>query len=61
LFLVGRRADARELLDRYAAQAGPLGLYSEERDPVSGRALGNYPQAYSHLALINACCRLASG
>ncbi|MBX3375821.1 MAG: trehalose-phosphatase [Phycisphaeraceae bacterium] len=60
LFLVGRRADAQELLDRYAAQAGPLGLYSEERDPVSGRALGNYPQAYSHLALINACCRLAT-
>ena len=29
-------------------------------DPVSGRALGNYPQAYSHLALINACCRLAA-
>ncbi len=59
LWLVGRKADARALLDRYAAQAGPLGLYSEERDPVSGRALGNYPQAYSHLALINACCRLA--
>lgn len=61
LHLLGRREEARELLDRYADQAGPLGLYSEERDPGSGRALGNYPQAYSHVALINACCRLSGG
>lgn len=58
LYLIGRKDDARRLLDEYAGQAGPMGLYAEERDPVSGRALGNYPQAYSHLALINACCRL---
>jgi trehalose 6-phosphate phosphatase len=59
LHLVGRRDEAHALLDAYAAQCGPLGLYAEERDPISGRALGNYPQAYSHLALINACCRLS--
>jgi GH15 family glucan-1,4-alpha-glucosidase len=60
LHLAGRAADATALLDAYAKQAGPLGLYAEERDPITARALGNYPQAYSHLALINACCRLAA-
>jgi len=60
LHLVGRKADALALLDVYAKQTGSLGLYAEERDPISGRGLGNYPQAYSHLALINACCRLAA-
>lgn len=59
LALVGRRDEASTLLDAYATQCGPLGLFAEERDPISGRALGNYPQAYSHLALINACCRLS--
>ena len=44
----------------YARQAGPLGLYPEQRCTISGRPLGNYPQAYSHLALINACCRLGT-
>ncbi len=60
LHLVGRKADALALLDSYAKQTGSLGLYAEERDPITGRGLGNYPQAYSHLALINACCRLAA-
>jgi trehalose 6-phosphate phosphatase len=59
LHMIGRKEESAALLDVYASQAGPLGLYPEERDPVSGRPLGNYPQAYSHLALINACCRLS--
>ncbi|MDX2131760.1 MAG: trehalose-phosphatase [Planctomycetota bacterium] len=59
LHAIGERERARSLLDAYAAQAGPLGLYSEERDVRFGVALGNYPQAYSHLALINAACRLS--
>lgn len=59
LHLIGEPDRARALLDAYVSHAGPLGLYSEERDPYSGEPLGNYPQAYSHLALINACTRLA--
>lgn len=60
LALVGRADEARELLDAYAALAGPTGLMSEEYDPDTGLSLGNYPQAYSHLGLINAAVRLAS-
>jgi GH15 family glucan-1,4-alpha-glucosidase len=57
--LLGRTADAAALLDEVCALAGPLGLLSEQHDPRSGSALGNHPQAYSHLAVINAAVRLA--
>ncbi|MFM9994474.1 MAG: trehalose-phosphatase [Phycisphaerales bacterium] len=59
LALVGRRAEAEELLAAYAALAGPTGLMAEQFDPLTGLALGNFPQAYSHLAMINAAVRLA--
>ena len=39
--------------------AGPLGLMPEQWEPVYGISLGNFPQAYSHLALINAAVRLS--
>ncbi len=42
------------LCERLLGFASPLGLYAEEIDPVSGRHLGNFPQAFTHLALINA-------
>lgn len=58
--MIGRRADAEKLFDEYCNLAGPTGLISEEYDPVQRRALGNHPQAYSHLGLINAAVRLAS-
>jgi GH15 family glucan-1,4-alpha-glucosidase len=51
---IGERERARALCDRLLAAASPLGLYAEELDAASGRHLGNYPQAFTHLALINA-------
>lgn len=57
---IGRRDAARELFDAYLAQLGPTGLLAEQYDPLARRALGNYPQAYSHLGLINAACCLDS-
>jgi trehalose-phosphatase len=58
--LTGRRLEAEELFDRFAATAGPTGLLPEEYDPVSERSLGNHPQAYSHLGLLR-CAQLLSG
>lgn len=52
--LIGRKQDAIRLFDQMAALAGPTGLLSEEHCPRTGLALGNHPQAYSHLGLINA-------
>jgi len=50
--LVGRRDDADELLESQLALAGPTGLFPEEWCPKLGRALGNHPQAYSHIGII---------
>lgn len=57
--LLDRLDDARELFDQLVARIGPTGLLSEQYDPVSGRALGNVPQAFSHLALIDCAAALA--
>lgn len=51
---IGERRRARELCERLLAMAGWLDLYAEELDAESGRHLGNFPQAFTHLALINA-------
>jgi len=51
---VGERERARALCERLLAHASPLALYAEELDARSGRHLGNFPQAFTHLALINA-------
>lgn len=59
LCLVGRADDARRLFDEFCRGFGPTGLMPEERDPTTGRGLGNHPQAYSHLALINAALCLS--
>ncbi len=50
--LVGRQSDAHALFDQVLELAGPTGLLSEQYDPRAERALGNHPQAYSHLGLI---------
>jgi GH15 family glucan-1,4-alpha-glucosidase len=51
---IGEIKRARTLCERILGYASPLGLYAEEIDPRSGRHLGNFPQAFTHLALINA-------
>jgi GH15 family glucan-1,4-alpha-glucosidase len=55
---IGEVVRAKALCERLLSLASPLGLYAEELDPVSGRHLGNFPQAFTHLALINALVHL---
>jgi GH15 family glucan-1,4-alpha-glucosidase len=50
----GRRTQAVELFESLLDRASPLGLYAEEMDPTTGAHLGNYPQALTHAALIQA-------
>jgi GH15 family glucan-1,4-alpha-glucosidase len=51
---IGEIKRARDLCEKMLSYASPLGLYAEEIDPATGRHLGNFPQAFTHLALINA-------
>ena len=51
---IGEQERARSLCERLLAHASPLGLYAEHLDPYSGRHLGNFPNAFTHLAQINA-------
>ena len=59
LALVGRRDDAIALFERLLAVRNDLGLLSEEYDPKAKRLLGNFPQAFSHTAIINTAAHLA--
>jgi GH15 family glucan-1,4-alpha-glucosidase len=56
---IGEKDRARHLCERLLSFASPLGLYAEELDADSGRHLGNFPQAFTHLALINAVLHVA--
>jgi alpha,alpha-trehalase len=58
LATLGERQRARDLMERLLAITSPLGLYAEEFDAETGRHLGNFPQAFSHLALIEAAARI---
>ena len=49
---------ARDLMERLVKAASPLGLFAEEYDVASGRHMGNFPQAFSHLALVEAAARI---
>ncbi|MGC3990883.1 MAG: glycoside hydrolase family 15 protein [Chthoniobacteraceae bacterium] len=58
LHLIGRHDEAMEMFERLLGLRNDLGLLSEEYDPVNRRLLGNFPQAFSHVALINSANRL---
>ena len=58
LAIVGEMQMARDLMERLLRISSPLGLYAEEFDAPTGRHLGNFPQAFSHLALIDAAGRI---
>ena len=54
----GRGREASDMFQALVNLGGPLGLYPEEMDPASHRYLGNYPQALSHAALVQAALAL---
>jgi len=58
LAIIDDLQSARDLMERLLSVASPLGLYAEEFDTSTGRHLGNFPQAFSHLALIEAAARI---
>ena len=58
LALQGRFEEARELFEKLLALRNDVGLLAEEYDPAAKRLLGNYPQAFSHVALINTAMNL---
>ena len=58
LAVIGEQQRARDLMEKLLRVASPLGLYAEEYDTSTGRHLGNFPQAFSHLALIEAAGRI---
>jgi GH15 family glucan-1,4-alpha-glucosidase len=59
LALQGKEAEARALFERLVSLRNDVGLLSEEYDPHAGRMLGNFPQAFTHLSLIEAAITLA--
>jgi GH15 family glucan-1,4-alpha-glucosidase len=58
LILLGRRQEARALFERLLALRNDVGLLAEQYDPRAGRLTGNYPQAFSHIALVNTALNL---
>ncbi|MFD9393626.1 glycoside hydrolase family 15 protein [Streptomyces sp. NPDC060000] len=61
LHMTGRRKEARELFERLVGLANDVGLLAEEYDPTTGRHLGNFPQAFSHIGLVNSALALFGG
>ena len=61
LHMTGRTKEARVLFERLVGLANDVGLLAEEYDPVAGRQLGNVPQAFSHIGLVNTALTLFGG
>lgn len=61
LHLIGRKEEAKELFERLLGLRNDLGLFSEEYDPVGKRQLGNFPQAFTHEAMIHTAWILSGG
>jgi hypothetical protein len=59
LYLLGRHDDATALLDRLVGLSNDIGLLSEEYDAVAKRQVGNFPQAFSHVSLVNTAYNLS--
>jgi alpha,alpha-trehalase len=59
--LAGRLSRAREVMERAVGYVNDVGLMAEEVDPASGEFLGNFPQAFSHVGLVNAAWAIAQG
>ncbi|MER6715892.1 MULTISPECIES: glycoside hydrolase family 15 protein [unclassified Streptomyces] len=59
LHMTGRTEEARQLFERLMGLANDVGLLAEEFDPVTGRQLGNFPQAFSHIGLVNTALALS--
>jgi GH15 family glucan-1,4-alpha-glucosidase len=61
LALNGEQEEATELFEKLCAISNDVGLLSEEYDPVNGCLIGNFPQAFSHVSLVNTAANLSSG
>ncbi|MDT0573908.1 glycoside hydrolase family 15 protein [Streptomyces sp. DSM 3412] len=61
LHLTGRTQEARDLFERLVGLVNDVGLLAEEYDPVTGRQLGNFPQAFSHVGLVGTALALYDG
>jgi GH15 family glucan-1,4-alpha-glucosidase len=59
LLMQGRDDEARELFEKLVGVSNDLGLLSEEYDPAAKRLLGNYPQAFTHVGLVNSAYNLS--
>jgi len=59
LLALGRIEEAKAVFDRLVGLCNDVGLLAEEYDPRARRMLGNFPQAFSHVALVNTALRLA--
>ena len=60
LALANRRAEAEEVFEKLLRRANDVGLFSEEVDPDTGELLGNFPQALTHIGLMNAALCLSA-